>query len=38
MGRIKQFSLKINENIQKIIIFARKLSVDNENKGNCKRP
>lgn len=38
MGRIKQFSLKINENIQKIIIFARKLSIDNENKGNCMRP
>ncbi len=38
MGRIKQFSLKINENIQKIIIFAHKLSVDNENKGNCMRP
>ena len=38
MGQIKQFSLKINENIQKIIIFARKLSVDNENKGNCMRP
>jgi hypothetical protein len=38
MGRIKQFSLKINENIQKIIIFARKLSVDNENKGNRMRP
>ena len=38
MGRIKQFSLKINEYIQKIIIFARKLSVDNENKGNCMRP
>lgn len=31
-------SLKKARNMQKIIIFARKLSIDNENKGNCKRP